>query len=359
MPRPVEVEFLPEGSEPQPDEELPPPSRRRGFPQWTWVVVAAAVVAALAAAVVTRPSSAGHRAATASSSWPVVVPPPPRQAGEAALDVATIGGRTWTLQDGRLSVSGERGIERVAYFGLDTSDDNGEPRLLVDATAGVVWVVVEDVGVGQVTEFDASRLSELGSTRVPAIAGAAALGGRLYVVSDGRLVEITRTAPQHVVADLPDRRLFAVAADPAHNRVVLSDLGSPTHVWSYRPGSALAPVGGPLPFAKGSLAVAAGRVWVGGYSSDGAVLERIGPGRPLASPLAGQLGTGALVVGAGQHVVWVRSGAGGDDLWCVDATTGRAVQHWSIQGQIASTGGTAVVATDSGATQLRLIGCRG
>jgi hypothetical protein len=77
------------------------------------------------------------------------------------------------------------------------------------------------------------------------------------------------------------------------------------------------------------------------------------------SPLRGELGPGAVVVASGQAVFWVRNGASGDDLWCVDASSGRPVHHWVTPGVVASTAGAAVVATSSGAAPLFLRGCAG
>lgn len=77
------------------------------------------------------------------------------------------------------------------------------------------------------------------------------------------------------------------------------------------------------------------------------------------SPLEGTLGAAALIVASGQRVFWVRSGSGGDDLWCVNAATGRVAQHWNLTGAVASTAGTAVIATGTGAAALHLSGCAG
>jgi hypothetical protein len=92
------------------------------------------------------------------------------------------------------------------------------------------------------------------------------------------------------------------------------------------------------------------------------VLQQLDPDtlRPVAaSPLAGELGPGALVVAAGTRSLWVRSGGGGDSLWCLDPASGASLQRWSIGGRVASTSGVAVVASASGLLGLRLDGCPG
>jgi hypothetical protein len=158
---------------------------------------------------------------------------------------------------------------------------------------------------------------------------------------------------------------MSIAVDRARQRLVLFDVAA-RRVVSYDPATGALRRSPKLPIGKGNVLVdGAGRVWVGGYrfaGGGGAWLARLAPTtlQPIdSSPLADQLGPGAVLVASGIRVIWVRSGAGGDDLWCVDGRTGRAEQHWRIGGVVTSTAGTAAVDVVGRVQPLQLHGCAG
>jgi hypothetical protein len=280
--------------------------------------------------------------------------------GDPAQAVVVSGHETWVLQKQRLTVLDGLSTLRTppVTVDLDTSDPDSQPMLLLtDTSSGRLWIV-NTGGTGEVVALDAFTLDREWGASTVGIGGAAVLDGRLYVISSGALIEFTNTRPRER-AELPAGEFYGIATDPTHDRLLLVNAGFPTQLWSYRPGGKLTPVA-TLPFTKASLAVVAGRVWIGGYGNGGAVLERLDHTRAHPSPLADELGPGARIVAAGQHVVWVRDGdADSGGLWCVDAATGRAAQQWDVDGQAASVDGTAVVANSSGLLRLDLAGCRG
>jgi hypothetical protein len=57
--------------------------------------------------------------------------------------------------------------------------------------------------------------------------------------------------------------------------------------------------------------------------------------------------------------LWVRSGGGGDGLWCVDATNGDQLQYWQFAGAVTSRQGVAFVAQRDGPLTLQLAACTG
>lgn len=281
------------------------------------------------------------------------------------------GRTTWVLQPGRITALDHLTSRRaVGSFTADLSGPNSTPVLLVDPSFGTLWLVIQGSSPGRVLEFDAFTLSQRRASTLDTIKSAAALNGHLYLTSGPRLIDIAPdTAPRNITTGRASG-LFGVIADPTQRtrpRLLILDSGFPSHVWTYRPGGNLTKTSAPLPFGKGSIAVAGGHIWVGGFGQTGAVLMQLAARASAphdltpvgVSPLTDGLGPGALIVGSGQHVFWVRSGAGGDDLWCVDADTGRVDQHWNLSGAVASTSGTAVIATQAGAAPLHLAGCAG
>lgn len=217
---------------------------------------------------------------------------------------------------------------------------------------------------GRAIEYDLWSLTRLRDVRLPLVNGAAAMDGHLYVTSGGNLLDIaSRGEPRMLRVVGAGAGVGAIAADSDRSRLLILDYGFPSHVWVYRPGQSVAMRSrARLPVGKGSIAVVGGGIWIGGFTSGSATLWRLDPASERAvdvSPLAAELHPGAVIVAAGQHVFWVRSGGGGDDLWCVSAATGREAQHWTVSGAVASTAGIAVIGTDSGAAALPLVGCAG
>ena len=360
MPRLDDVEFLSDEGSPQPDDDLLELGRRRRYPRWAWLIALAALAGLVAAAIVSRPSAHNHPGAAGPTPTPTFTPDFDAVASAMAIDVAVAGHETWVLHFDRISLVDDRSAVRAsAPYHPDVTDADPDQQLLVDPAAGVAWVVVAGATGGEVIEYDAFTLHEQRIVPIGEVTGAAVFGGRLYLASGRLLVAIAPGAEPRTVATSPTGVFYGVAGDRADDRLFVLDAGWPTTVWSLRPGGRLDAVVGTLTLGKGSLAVAAGRLWVGGYGPRGAVLERVLPGTPFRSRLADQLGPGALVVAAGERVVWVRDGAGGSGLWCIDAITGRTAQYWDLIGPVSSTSGVAVVATPGGPVHLHLSGCAG
>jgi len=92
------------------------------------------------------------------------------------------------------------------------------------------------------------------------------------------------------------------------------------------------------------------------------VLMRLDPRtlRPTVRPsFAALFGSGAQLVGAGTSSIWVRSSDTGNQLFCLDAATGRLMQSWLLGGSIASTRHLAVLGSTFGPLLLDLGRCRG
>jgi hypothetical protein len=159
--------------------------------------------------------------------------------------------------------------------------------------------------------------------------------------------------------------LGPVAADPTRHRLIVVDVSNPLAVWSYRHGERPYQSALRLPIGDGTIAVADGNIWVGGFGTRGAVLYRLDPETllPTAGGRAPMFGPGADLLAGGRRVVWVRSGDESSDLLvCMEASTGRIEQRFRIIGDIpavASTGGYAVLATAQGVLTMGLAGCRG
>jgi hypothetical protein len=156
-----------------------------------------------------------------------------------------------------------------------------------------------------------------------------------------------------------------VAADPVRQRLIVVDASSPIGVWSYRHGELPYESELRLPMGHGTIAVAGGHIWLGGYGELGAMLYRLDPQtlRPVAGGRASVFDPGAVLVAGGRDVIWVRNG---DEvpglLVCVNATSGRIEQRYHVLAEVpavASTGGYAVLATAQGVLNLRLTRCTG
>lgn len=266
----------------------------------------------------------------------------------------------------RTNASGPPGDRTtLPISGLDALGPADSYHLVGDATAHTLWLVGYGSSPTTLLAVDTGTMAVRARVTLPqTVAAAAALGPDLFVVTDNAVLEVPLSGASAELGQLPGRYL-SIAADRTRHRLLLFDAESRRPV-SYDPTAHVLRTGPKLPFGKGELlADGAGRVWAGGYrftSGGGAVLVRLDARtlRPIAtSPLADQLGPGAELVASGSDVVWVRSGAGGDDLWCVDGRTGRAVQHWHLDGEVTSRAGTAVVDRVGTAVRLTLRACAG
>jgi hypothetical protein len=357
-----------------PDEVVELGSRRA--PRWVIGAVCAVALAGIVGAVTARresPHGSAPQARTGLS--PSLAPALPALDSELGkvlpldakpvLDVAVSSNRTWILQSRQLVRL--PGHHRVGVRGVVFTDVMGEARLVLDAQADRIWLVALDTPRGAVVEFDLALRRLRTTSSGAAISSAAALDGHLYLATAGGIADLApgARAPAALPAIAGD--VTELAADRTRSRIVGLALGElpGARVVEFTPGGGrplLAPHA--LPFAKGELAVTGdGAIWAGGFGPTGAVLVRLDPASldvAAYSQVAAELGPGARLVAAGEGAVWVRSGAGGNALYCLDSRTGGSRQVWSsAPGVVASSGGVAYLATGAAAVHLPLGSCAG
>ncbi|HEU5007228.1 MAG TPA: hypothetical protein VFT67_09660 [Jatrophihabitantaceae bacterium] len=341
---------------------------RPRIPRWAFAVGGLLVAVLITGAVVAlRVGSPGTPAPSTSALPPSNVAAANDAGGAAdADDVLVLGSYLFRLAPDALSRSDPAGaVTTLPIGGLDALGRAGSYHLVGDAAAHLVWLVAYGgspttlLAVGTDTMAVRARV-----TWPQTVNAAAALNGDLYIVTANAVVDVSLDRPPVDVARLTGRYL-SIAADEARYRLVLFDAAS-LHAVNYDPTTRAVRSGPKLPFGKGDVLVDGdGDLWAGGYrftAGGGAVLVRLDPRtlRPVASsPLAGQLGPGALLVASGTSVIWVRSGAGGDELWCLDGRTGRVAQHWHASGAVTSRTGNALVDVVGKVKPLTLHGCRG
>ncbi|MGI8760395.1 MAG: hypothetical protein ACR2LF_03645 [Jatrophihabitantaceae bacterium] len=346
------------------EEELAEPGMRP-VPRWLVLLVAIAVVAAAGAVLITR-----HHAAREASPAPLSSPAPiaVRAASQGAtsfVDSLLGGGTLFTLRLDRLSASNARTGQQLGAAELSFAGAGTSARLVLDARAHRIWVVGMKTASTEIFEFDEPTLRLVRALRWPTmVRGATALDGYLYLATDRGVADIGAAARQPRFIPGLAGAVGPVAARASCRCVIALDLGYPTDVWRYGADAGSLEAPGNLPLTDGSLGIAGdGAIWIGG-SGTAATLVRLDAAtlRPaISSPLARQLGPGAVIVAAGEHDIFVRATAGGDALWCVDGRTGRALQHWAdASGSVTSQLGSAyLVTTGSPPRHLVLSGCAG
>lgn len=331
-----------------------------GLPRWVAVLAVLAVLAAASGYLVMHAGSTRHKAVHPARPHTRTGP-----FGTAeALDVVAGRNGTWVLSGRTLAtVSARRVTRSVSLAGL-SAPVGSRPRLAVDRQAKRVWVIVADATPSLLLEFDARTLQRLRSlTWTAPVAGAVAYRGHLYLSSGLGVADLAPGSARPQIIPGLTGAVGPIALDPSRHRLIAMDLGYPTDIWAFRPGHRPVEAATPLPFGKGSIAVADGRIWVGGFGSHGAVLERLDPStlRPVAQAPAAPFGRGAVIVAGGAGVVWVLPGERAGPLTCVGATTGQTEQRWDLPAvnSVASDHSGALVATRSGALGLILSGCAG
>lgn len=338
------------------------------LPRWERVSGGLAVVGLLVTLVLIRLANS-----SAETSGPGPVPtatfdlptkPPVFSAGQA-LDVVVDGNNEWVLSGTALTLM--RDGERVATRSVASLDLNtvSTPLLTFDPARNVIWLVVANAAPTQVIEFDSETLHPVATASwSQLVSGAAAVNGYLYLSNDLGVAEMSpdRLHPRLV----PGLRgaVGAIAADPTHHQLIAMDISESVAVYSYRHGQL--PYESPLrlPMGKGSLAVTDGNIWVGGFGHRGAMLFRLDPQslHPVEGGRVREFDPGAVVMSAGQKVIWVRPGDPSSDLFaCVDASAGRVEQRFHLTGvdRVSSTDGAGVVATDQGVLPLTMGNCAG
>jgi hypothetical protein len=374
------IEFLPDEPGRAEVEELLESAPRHRLPRWLIAVVVALV--AIAAVIVTvgrGGGSAQHPPVAAPSSSEAAATPSTRAeaddhlgaplavgGGRPVLDVAVAGETSWVLQARQLQSITRLGVVATARIPAPSLIDtpNEDATLVLDIPAGVLWIVAAKVKPARILEYDIVRLRLMRAiSGVGFVNGEAALDGHLYLTTGGRIVDV---APGRLPVGIGTARgtFGPIVADPARDRLLVSDYGTRTRVWPVTPNDTTGDaVGKPatVNVTKASLAVADGAIWLSGFDTGHGVLMRLDPRtlRPtLHSSLDPLLEPGAVLVAGGVVVVWVRDGDG-RQLRCVDAATGGQLQSWLIEGPVASGGASALVATSTGAVPLELANCSG
>jgi hypothetical protein len=389
------VEFL--HPEPGPDagrsgEDALDPGAHRPIPRWviglTGLGIAVVVVLALTLSSSGAPGAAPSSAVPAPSvttemdpvgPTQVVFPPPDRLPVGPGVDGTTTvpygpieaaafdeSGRLELLSPEHLTVLDHTGTVVGDY---DMPGVGGSPQTVPWHLVPVgerLWAVGGDGTGTQLIELESPpTVSILRRTSLPVpVTDVAGYRGTLYLATGNAVYRVPSGASRPAL--VPGLSAYSIAADPSRQRLlVLGSTARRASLRAYYPsGGASRPVVNSVPLVKGSLRVSGSTIWLGGFGPYGAVLTRLDPTtlRAIApSPLSASFGPGALLVGTGGSVLWVRGGGGGDDLWCV-AASGTAAQHWSgVSGSVASRPGAAFVA-EAGTTvhRLRLTpACRG
>jgi hypothetical protein len=355
------------GSESQ--DDLLDVGRRRSLPRWALGVLWAVIAAVAITVVVARSTSSNHVAKPKpgpTSQGPAF---PSSLLGASEGDLAVDGKVLYELSQGalyRLDITdpASPASDGVATIdGLNRTLDDASFHLVLDSATHHIWVVTYDASSSMVIEFDSSSLVEIGRLLWPGqVHAAAVLGGHLYLAANNAVVDIASAKAEPTTIAALTGQYSDIVADPTRSRLLLLDVDQGSHVAAYTPADGRADRGPVAPFGQGGLLVVGGTIWAGGFANAGAVLARLDPRtlKPVVfSELSPQLGPGAVPWAAGQHVLWVRSGGGGDGLWCVDATSGDQLQYWQYNGAVASTGGAGFVLQREGPFALQLSTCTG
>lgn len=382
------IDFVPSNPAGEPDDEVLDNGARGRRPRWLLPVAMAALIAIALIVVQHQHSSAPSAAAPSTGASqslpqrfrPVVVPSPatelgggferPIDRGADVLDVLVSADTWWELKARSITRWGQFGIQARARLPVPVTADaelGATPELVLDLSTQTIWLV--ELGHRNTTLYSFENVTMM-QQRVIHIAGrisgAVSLDGRLFLAEQTRLVEVPKSGRPRVVARATGGGFDSIVADSARGGLIIANLGAPTILQRATVGSGgkvhmSRPVR--LAIAKASMAVVNGAIWIGGFgeAQQNAPLYRLDPAtlRPeTTSPLARNLGPGAVIVAGGVLDVWVRDGGSGA-LHCIDAAAGNPLQHWTIDGPVSSGGGNALVATGTGMIPLALRSCSG
>jgi hypothetical protein len=342
----------------------------RRLPRWLRLA-AWSMAGVLAGAVVAVVISRHHGRSTAppvpspvvgSSGGSSGVPNPPA-ASHAA--VAEAGDLRWEVADTTLyaeSAAGPHFVRQIALpqaFGTPVS----EPRVTVDPVSGAVWVVLEKSRPSLLVRVSAGIFRILRVVHwMTAVNGAAAYAGHLYLSTGLGVADLAPRASRPRPLTGLAGAVGPVVADPSRHRLIAMDLGNPTDLWTFAPGTAPAKAPRPLPLNAATMAVVGPAIWVLGYVGDRAVLGRLDPEtlrQTTRVQLPAHLSTRAVLLPGGDRALWLSGPLAGDRLVCADARTGAALQTWQIQGvdSVAPWRGSALVSAGGLSRTIHLRGC--
>ena len=265
---------------PAEDDDLLEIGPRRRPSRWLSLAVVIVLAAAVGTQIALRRHTAHHPAAAsvtapAPASHTTSVPLP--GSSPAPLDIAAVGPRVWALQGGALTLIDELHIRHtIRLTGGELQDVGSTAGLFVDSASNGIWVIGEHARSGRMIEFDSETLARIRDIRwSQPVNNAAVLDGHLLLATDAGVADL---APDARVPRLVSGLLGAIgpiAVDRRRDRLIILDLGYPTTVWTYRPGTNPVQSSFNLPFANGTVQVASGAIWVGGFGGSGAVLDRL------------------------------------------------------------------------------------
>lgn len=250
-------------------------------------------------------------------------------------------------------------VVRTGHLPELVGDPSLGPWTLI-AAGDTLWAVAHGINIAYAIDTATLRLGrqvQIGGN----VAGAAVLGGHLYVSSSDGLDDIAPGARSaKTYPDAPPGDLLV--PDPTRDRLLVVGYdysGGKADLTAFRPGlhpGVTASV--MLPFPIASVVVAAGVIWASVDSDRSAPPTRLDPGS-LGEATHGRLLTvgrsGARLVGAGTMVIWVRPRHSTNQLWCISARTGAIEQRWNhVPGTVISRFGEAFTIRGTKLTPLSL-----
>lgn len=187
-----------------PDEELLEVGRRRGSRWFRLAAVAAAVVAVAGLGRVATQQHAptpGQSSREPAPNTPVVAGPAHGSSHDAApaagdasvVEAVSFRRHAWVLQAGQLTgiAIGGSADRTVGLPRVGSAAVTGTWRLVLDRRRSVLWAVLEGARPGWAVEYRLRTLARLRILRLPAVNGAAALHGHLYLTTRNRLIDVT------------------------------------------------------------------------------------------------------------------------------------------------------------------------
>lgn len=365
-----DIEFLPESiDEPDAEEELSGGLRRA---RWRWISgLGLAAVLLISLLIATSKNDRKPTATptplitpTTSATRGVINPvngvglPHVRvgpSSGDPVLDVAVLGRTVWVLQADALHVARPGGTVRIQLPAALQ-----QAQLITDVPGRLVWLVANGIA----RAYDARSAQIVFGARVPTFTAVAAMQRRLFIAVGLDVIGLGPGAgPQRIVStQVP---ITLLVADPTRERLIASYQSGPSELFAVVPrahGPARVERSVTIRSVEATVVAAAGAIWLAGFSTGDGVLMRLDARtlRPALRPSFDTLfGSGAQLVGAGTSSIWVRTSDTGNQLFCLDAATGRLMQSWLLAGTVASSGHRAVLGSTFGPLVLDLGRCRG